>query len=336
LDAFGDVIEFAYPDPDDPRLARVHKKGFLEEVRSLPESEVLGWAKLYPAWFDGKLRYCPVYEFGDGTVAVRVPKLRALRPDYYAWVRGLDLPKLYYRLVTLTLYREVGLVRAWSKINRWVSACLNRVRVKLKREFGVGIFYLWVVEVHRDGFPHVHILFGLDRFVPSLTFPVLLRVFQEAWVDEEGRPLCAPQGVDIRYVGCNVQRVKGYVLEYLVKDHWEVWGFEVKDGLVRARLSTLLIWLFRVRLFGMSQKLKRPERVRKGGVLYHGRVSLRKVYVRVGYDMPYEEFKREFLWRGVLKFENRYLPVLVPSVANRGVDVGPEEGGFYRELVERF
>jgi len=153
LDAFGDVIEFAYPDPDDPRLVRVHKKGFLEEVRRLPDSEVLEWSKLYPAWFDRKLRYCPVYEFEDGTVAVRVPKLRALRSDYYAWIRGLDLPKLYYRLVTLTLYREVGLVRAWSKINRWVSACLNRVRVKLKREFGVGIFYLWVVEVHRDGFP---------------------------------------------------------------------------------------------------------------------------------------------------------------------------------------
>jgi len=327
LTTYGDVVEFAYPNPDDPRLARVHKKGFVEEVRRLSEYEVLEWGKLFPAWLDKRLRYCPVYEFEDGTVVVRAPKLRALRSDYYMWIKDLELPRLYYRLVTLTLYRELGLVYSWAHINRWVSACLNRVRVKLRRGFGVDILYLWVIEVHRDGFPHVHILFGLDRFVPALTFQVLLRIFQEAWVDEQGRPLCAPQGVDIRYIGRDVQKVKDYVLEYLVKDHWKVWAIEVEGGWVRARLSTLLIWLFRVRLFGMSQKLRRPERVRKGKVLFHGRVSLRKVYVRVGYDMPYEEFKRGFLLRGVLRFENRYLPILVPSVVDRGDDVDLERDG---------
>jgi len=248
----------------------------------------------------------------------------------------LELPKLNYRLVTLTLFRELGIVYSWAHINRWISACLHRVRVKLKRDYGVDFVYLWVIEAHKDGFPHVHILFGLSKFVPALTFQTLLKIFQDAWVDDDGRPLCAPQGVDIRYIGRNVEEVKAYVLEYLVKDHWKIWSFEVQDGLVRVRLSTLLIWLFRVRLFGMSHKLRRPDKVQKGKVVFHGRVPLHQVYRRAGFDMPYEEFKRGFLWRGVLKFENRYLPVLLPSVVGRGADADPKEDDPYRELIEKF
>jgi hypothetical protein len=195
---------------------------------------------------------------------------------------------------------------------------------------------LWVIEVHRDGFPHVHILFGLSKYVSALTFEVLLKIFQEAWVDDAGRPLCAPNGVDIRYIGRDVERVKNYVLKYLVKDHWKIWEVEVKDGIVRARLSALLIWLFRVRLFGMSQKIKRPMKIKKS-VVFHGRVPLNAVYHRIGYDIPYDEFKRGFLYRGVLKFDNSYLPVLVPSVARRGFEVDPNDvDDDLRELMEMF
>jgi len=332
---FGDVLEFPYPNPDDPRLARIHKKGFLEAVRNASDEEVLELAKLFVVWRDRKLRELPVLEFEDEKIGVAVPRVRALDKNHYAWIKDLELPRMFYRLVTLTLFREIGHVRAWANINRWVSACLHRVRVKLRRSYGVDVFYLWVVEDHRDGFPHVHILFGLSRYVPKLTFEVLLKIFQEAWVDEGGRPLCAPQGVDIRYIGRDVEKVKAYVLEYLVKGHPEIWGVEVKDGVVRARLSTLLIWLFRVRLFGISQKVKRVVREKKK-VIFHGRVSLRSVYLRVGYDVPYEEFKREFLRRGMLKFENRYLFLLVPSVVRRGVDVDPKEDDPYLELMEKF
>jgi len=336
LGGYGDVVEYAYPNPDDPKLLRVHKKGFLEEVRKASVDEILEYAKLFAVWCDRKLRACPVLEFEDGKVAVASPNLRAFRSAHYSWIKDLELPKLGYRLVTLTLYRELGLIYSWANINRWISACLHRVRVKLKRDYGVDVLYLWVIEVHRDGYPHVHVLFGLSKFVPALTFDVLLKVFQNAWVDDEGRPLCAPQGVDIRYIGRDVQRVKDYVLKYLVKDHWRVWGIEVKDGLVRARLSTLLIWLFRVRLFGMSQKLKRPVKVSKGKVKFHGRVPLRVVYVRVGYDVPYEEFKRGFLRRGKLKFDGSYLPVLVPSVVNRDPEADPKEDDPYLDLIEGF
>jgi hypothetical protein len=336
-DRFGDVLEYAYPNPDDPRLLEVHKKGFLEKVRGASVDEVLEWAKLFVVWRDRKLRSCPVlYDAEEGKVLVVSPNLRVFRSGYYSWIKDLDLPKLNYRLVTLTLFREIGHVRAWANINHWISACLNRVRVKLRRDYGVDMFYLWVVEVHKSGMPHVHILFGLPRFVPALTFQRLLKVFQDAWVDDEGRPLCAPQGVDIRYIGRDVQRVKDYVLKYLVKDHWKVWAVEVKDGVVRARLSTLLIWLFKVRLFGMSHKLKRPAKVSKGKLIFYGRVPLYSLYRRVGYNVPYDEFKKEFLRRGKLKFEGSYLPILVPSAfgSRAGVDVEDEDP--YKELVESF
>jgi len=332
---YGDVLEFPYPDPDDPRLACLHRKGFLDEIKRMPEGEILEWAKLFVVWRDKKLGRLPVLEFEDGKIGVAVPKLRALDKNHYAWIKDLDLPKMLYRLVTLTLYRELGIIYSWANINRWISACLHRVRVKLRRDYGVDVLYLWVIEIHRDGFPHVHVLFGLSRYVPELTFEKLLRIFQDAWVDEEGRPLCAPNGVDIRYIGRDVRRVRGYVLKYLVKDHWKVWGVEVQDGVVRVRLSTLLIWLFRVRLFGMSQKIKRVVKPKRS-VVFHGHVSLRSLYLRVGYDVPYEEFKREILRRGMLKFENLFLPVLVPSVVRRGVVVDPKGDDPLRELMERF
>jgi hypothetical protein len=335
LGDYGDVIVFSYPNPDDPKLMRVRARGFLDEIRRASEEEILEYAKLFVVWRDKKLHGCPVLEFEDGNVAVVAPRARALRKDYYAWIEDLDLPKMLYRLVTLTLYREWGLIYSWAYINRWISACLHRVRVKLKRDYGVDVFYLWVVEVHRDGFPHVHILFGLSRYVPELTFQVLLKIFQDAWVDDQGRPLCAPQGVDIRYIGRNVRKVKRYVLKYLVEDFWAIWAVESEGGLVCARLSALLIWLFRVRLFGMSQKIKRVAKQKKK-VIYHGRVSLRVVYRRVGYEVPYEEFKRGFLRRGILAFENRYLPILVPAVARRGVEVDPKEDDPLRELMENF
>ena len=332
---FGDVVEFPYPNPDDPRLSRVHKKGFADEVKRALDEEILELAKLFVVWQDRKLRDLPVLEFEDGKVGVAVPRVRSLNKKHYAWVKDLDLPRMYYRLVTLTFYREVGMIGAWANVNRWVSACLHRVRVKLRRLYGVDVFYVWVVEVHRDGFPHVHILFGLSRYVSTLRFEVLLRIFQEAWVDDEGRPLCAPQGVDIRYIGRNVEKVKAYVLEYLVEDHEEIWAVEKRDGMVRVRLSALLIWLFRVRLFGMSQKIKRVAK-EKRKVVYHGRISLRLLYHRLGYDVLYEEFKREFLCRGILKFDHRYLPILVPSVVRRGVDVDPAEEDLFLELMEKF
>jgi hypothetical protein len=323
LDRCKDVIEYTYPDPNDLRLSWLNQKGFFEYVRSLNEEELLNFAKLYPAWRDQRLRKCAVIKFkkvnelGDEKVEYRVyvPKLRALRKNYYIWIKDLELPKGYYRLITLTMHRQIGLIEAWKNVNHWISACLHRVRTKLKRRYKVDMYYLWVVEVHKDGYPHVHILYSLKRYVKDLTFEVLLRIFQESWVDDEGNRLCAEQGIDIKYVGTDVNKVREYLLKYLVKDHDKVWGYQEKQGLVRVRLSTLLIWAFRVKMFGMSKKLKRARRVKSYSYNYEwvGKTSVYYLYRFVFNACDFVEFKKRFCFFGWERVDERFVPLLCRS-----------------------
>jgi hypothetical protein len=318
LDRCKDVIEYTYPDPNDLRLSCLNQKGFLEYVRSLNEEELLNFAKLYPAWRDQRLRKCAVIKFkevnelGEEKVEYRVyvPKLRALRKNYYMWIKDLELPSGYYRLITLTLHRRVGLIEAWRNINHWISACLHRVRNKLRRKYKVDMQYLWVVEVHRDGYPHVHILFSLSQYVKGLVFEELLRIFQESWVDDSGNRLCADQGVDIKYVGTDVNKVKEYLLKYLVKDHNKVWGYYEKQGLVRVRLSTLLIWAFRVKLFGMSKKIKRAVRLKNYGYEWIGKTSVYWLWRFVFNAFDFSSFKERFCFWGWERVDERSVPLL--------------------------
>jgi hypothetical protein len=310
LDKYKDLVEYSYPDPFDVRLSFMNQKGFLAYLRSLNEYELLDFAKLYPAWRDQRLRKCAVIKFkkvGEEKIEYRVyvPRLRALRRGYYAWIKDLELPAGYYRLITLTLHRGISIIEAWKNINNWVSACLHRVRTKLKRRYKVDMYYLWVVEVHKDGYPHVHILYSLSRYVKGLVFEELLRIFQESWVDDKGNRLCADQGVDIRYIGRNVERVKEYVLKYLVKDHDKVWGVRVEGGLVRVRLSTLLIWAFRVRMFGMSQKFKRAMRAKYYSCEFLGKTSVYLLWRFVFNGLDFAFFKERLHFRGFEKVDER-------------------------------
>jgi hypothetical protein len=283
---FGDVIEYPYPSPDDPWLDWRREKGFLDFLRSLNDELILEFGKLYIAWRDKLLRKCGVFkvkvkdDLGKEREEYRVyvPRTRSLRSNYYAWVKDLRLPSGYYRFITLTLYRSISIVEAWKNINKWTSACLHRVRNELRRRYRVNMSYLWVVEVHKDGYPHVHILLGLNRYVPGLTFEVILAMFQRYWVDEKGNRLCAENGVDVKYAGTDVSKIKDYLLKYLVKDHWRIWTVEVENGVVRARLSTLLIWAFRVKLFGISQKLKSLLEWVKREVQFLGKVAAYKLW----------------------------------------------------------
>jgi len=313
LDKCKDVIEYTYPDPNDLRLSLLNQKGFLEYVRSLNEEELLNFAKLYPAWRDQRLRKCAVLKFksmnelGEEKIEYRVyiPKLRALRRTYYYWIKDLELPKGFYRLITLTLQRKISIIEAWKNINRWISSCLHRVRTKLKRRYRVDIHYLWTIESHKDGYPHVHILFSLGGFVKGLVFEELLRIFQESWVDDEGNRLCADQGVDIRYIGKDVEKVKEYILKYLVKEHDKTWGVKVEGGLVRVRLSTLLAWAFRVRFFGMSQKFKRAIRAKYYSYEFLGKTSVYWLWRFVFNVFDFTIFKERLYFRGFEKVDEQ-------------------------------
>jgi hypothetical protein len=291
----------------------------------MSDEEVEEWKALYPVWYMRRLRKLLVlWSSKDKKVRVVVPKSRAHRSDYYAWVKYLPLPEGgYWYLLTLTLYRHVGFNRAWRSINRWTSRFLNRFRTYLKTKYGVELSYVWVVEVHKDGFPHVHVLFRMP-FVKELDIKTLLSMFQSYWVDDDGRPLCAPHGVDLEYIGRNVQRVREYVLKYLVKNHHKYWRVQLlPNGMVAYRQSSACMWLYRVRLFGMSQDIRAKVKERsKGraegggsGYTFFGSVSsnrLHKLFYRP-FGIPYEYWVENLPQVCWMEYPDKHLPVLVPS-----------------------
>jgi hypothetical protein len=341
--AYKDAVVCPFPNPDDPRLFRVHRKGFAEEVRGASDEEVEEWKRLYPAWYMRRLRRLSVlWSSKDRKVRVMVPKSRAHRSDYYAWIRYLPLPGGgYWYLLTLTFYREVGFDRAWRNVNRWTSRFLNRFRTYLKTRYGVTPTYLWVVEVHKDGFPHVHILYRMS-FVRELDIKTLLAMFQAYWVDDEGSPLCAPQGVDLVYIGRDVQRVRTYVLKYLVKNHHKYWRVQLlPGGLVAFRRSSACMWLYRVRLFGMSQDVRAKLREKpkdKGACtvyVFFGTVPANRLhkFVYQPLGIPYEYWVDnlpEVCW---MTYSDELLPVLVPSAFSAR---GAPSDGSIDDIMEHF
>jgi len=324
--AYKDAVVCPFPNPDDPRLFKVHKKGFAQEIKGVSDKEVDGWKGLYPAWYMRRFHKMVVlWSSKDKKVRVMVPKSRAHRSDYYAWIKYLPLPEGgYWYLLTLTLYREVGFNRAWKNVNRWTSKFLNRFRTYLKIKYGVNPSYVWVVEVHKDGFPHVHILFRMP-YIKELDIKTLLSMFQSYWVDDEGNPLCAPQGVDLLYIGRDVQKVRDYVLKYLVKNHHKYWRVQLlPDGMVAFRESSSCMWLYRVRLFGMSQDIraKLKERSKEGskgdfaGYNFFGSVSANRlhklVYSPLG--IPFEYWIDNLPVVCWMEYSDKHLPELCPSM----------------------
>ncbi len=341
--SYKDAVVVPFPNPDDPRLAKVHKKGFVELVKGWRDDEVEEWASLYPAWYMRGFRRMAVLWFPDRKVVrVSVPKTRAHRADHYAWVRYLPLPEGgYWYLLTLTFYREVGFNRAWANVNRWTSKFLNRFRTYLRTVFRVNPSYLWVVEDHEDGFPHVHVLFRMP-FIQELNFQRLLSMFQSYWVDDDGKPLCAPHGVDLKYIGRNVQQVREYVLEYLVKNHHKYWRVELlPNGLVAYRRSTTRMWLYKVRLFGMSQDIRAMVRERfkrekgrgEGRCVFYGSVSANRVH-KLYYQplgIPAWYWFNNLPEICYMEYSDSRLPELCPWAF--GSRAGPD---VFDELVENF
>jgi hypothetical protein len=344
--AYKDAVVRAFPNPDDPRLFRVHKKGFAGEIKGVSDEVVDEWGELYPAWYMKRFQKMIVlWSSVEKKIRVMVPKVRTHRSDYYAWIKYLPLPEGgYWYLLTLTLYREVGFNRAWKNINRWTSKFLNRFRTYLKTKYGVSPTYVWVVEVHMDGFPHVHILFRMP-YIQELNIPKLVDMFYSYWVDDEGNNLCAFHGVDLEYIGRDVQRVKDYVLKYLVKNHHKYWRVQLlPNGMVAYRRSSACMWLYRVRLFGMSQdiraKLKEREKSKGdfAGYTFFGTVAANRlhklVYAPLG--IPFEYWVENLPVVGWMEYSDVHLPEFCPYAFNsRG---SPSDGSIdnLMEYLEGF
>ncbi len=102
------------------------------------------------------------------------------------------------RLLTLTLDPR----KIEGDPVRYLRRVFNKFRVYLLRKHGSSIKYIAILEFHKSGVPHLHVL--LDRFIAQ-------RWISVAWSSLGGGSI-----VDIRYV--DVHRVSHYLAKYLTKD----------------------------------------------------------------------------------------------------------------------
>jgi hypothetical protein len=144
--------------------------------------ELHGYARLYcKGW---RCRYCG-------------PKKAAeLREQITKKAKEHDLS----RFVTLTLDPNI---EAKIKDIKYIRSVWRKFRVYLKREFGDTVSFISVVELHKSGVPHLHVL--VDRYI------------HQGWISEKWARLGGGRIVFIEKVK-DLSTIGWYLAKYLTKE----------------------------------------------------------------------------------------------------------------------
>jgi hypothetical protein len=126
----------------------------------------------------------------------RKPKLKNLRSRIAQLAHQLQLR----RFVTLTL--DPKRIRNPKESDRHLRKCWRKMRVSLEREFGKTVQFIGVLEFHKSGVAHLHLLVGV--------------YIRHAWLSRTWQSNGGGEVVDIRYV--DVHRVTAYLTPYLAGD----------------------------------------------------------------------------------------------------------------------
>jgi hypothetical protein len=102
------------------------------------------------------------------------------------------------RFLTLTL--DPSLIEGDSV--KYLRSVFNKFRLYLRRKYGVPVKYIAILEFHKSGVAHLHLL--VDRFIPW------------EWIKNSWSALGGGQVVFITYV--DVHRISRYLSKYLTKD----------------------------------------------------------------------------------------------------------------------
>jgi hypothetical protein len=142
-------------------------------------------------------------------------------------------------MATLTL--DPKRIPKGEKTDRYLRKCWRKMRVSLARKFGKSLPYVGVLEFHKSGVAHLHLLVG--------------QYISQAWLSRAWLAIGGGQIVDIRYV--DVHRVSAYLSVYLAGDKVEktlellpkrarifttarcivLWGRKQKTGWTLRRMS---------------------------------------------------------------------------------------------------
>jgi hypothetical protein len=130
--------------------------------------------------------------------------------------------------LTLTFNpHRVSLVSAWSNLSSLIKRTMKYLKTYAQREakakgFKLNVQYIWVIEVQKNGYPHVHV------FYPSIKRLIDVRKIRQVW------------GVGYVFIEkLEGVRVGEYMSKYLSKG----------QGLEKA---LPYVWFFGIRLYGAS------------------------------------------------------------------------------------
>jgi hypothetical protein len=197
---------------------------------------VVGPLKGKPGKFGHKALFCQSYRCRRCCN----PKLKKVR----ARIAEMATKHKLQRMATLTL--DPKKIPKGKRTDRYLRECWREMRVSLARKFGKSLPFVGVLEFHKSGIAHLHLLVG--QYIP------------QKWLSRAWSAIGGGKVVDIRFV--DVHRVSAYLSVYLAGDKVQktlellpkrarifttarsivLWGKKVKSGwrLVRRDVSDLV------------------------------------------------------------------------------------------------
>src|SRR5262249_26786547 len=173
--------------------AKMHTKTHaLTESFACGKFSVIGPLRGRPGMLGVKCLFCGSYRCNR----CRKPKLKKLR----ARLAEIATEKKLQRMATLTLNPKR--IPRGEKSYRYIKECWRKMRVLLSRKFGESIPFVAVLEFHKSGVAHLHVLLGV--YIP------------QAWLSEAWQSIGGGKIVDIRFV--DVHRISAYLAVYLAGD----------------------------------------------------------------------------------------------------------------------
>ena len=153
---------------------------------------VVGPLKGQPGKFGYKALFCQSYRCNR----CRNPKLKKMR----ARIAQIATEHKLERMATLTL--DPSKIEKGERTDRYIRKCWRKMRVSLAREFRKSLVFVGVLEFHKSGIAHLHLLIG--------------RYIRQTWLSKAWKSIGGGRVVDIRSV--DVHRVSAYLCVYLVGD----------------------------------------------------------------------------------------------------------------------
>jgi hypothetical protein len=155
-------------------------------------NSVVGPLKGQPGKFGHKALFCQSYRCRR----CRNPKLKKVR----ARIAEIATKHKLQRMATLTL--DPKRIPKGKRTDRHLRGCWREMRVSLARKFGKPIPFVGVLEFHKSGVAHLHLLVG--------------QYISQGWLSRAWEGIGGGKIVDIRYV--DVHRVSAYLSVYLAGD----------------------------------------------------------------------------------------------------------------------